>query len=244
VRPTTRVMVVTGLSLFTLAAVASPAAADPARPGNVRSEVLSVQPPTNDVTLAVVGGDAFLHLEVERGHEVAVPGYQGEPYLRVRSDGTVEENLASEATYLNRSRFARVTVPPDAGPDKPTRWHVVGHGGSYTWHDHRVHWMGGGEPVQQVTPWQVPIVVDGHTVTFDGQYVRVDPPASWPWWLVAAALAVGSAAIGSSTGVPRLDDSPPSPSSPWWRGSSHCRSRGRRRHRPAVLVHPRGAGWR
>ena len=63
--------------------LAPPAAADPARPGDVRSEVTSVTPATEGITAEVVGGDSFLRIRVEAGRAVVVMGYEDEPYLRI-----------------------------------------------------------------------------------------------------------------------------------------------------------------
>jgi hypothetical protein len=166
-----------------------PAAADPARPGNVRSFVVSVDPPTPGFTLGVAGGDAFLVLDVDPGHAVEVPGYQGEAYLRVGEDGTVEENQTSEAVYLNRSRYPAASLPAGVGPNAAPVWRHVGAGGSVAWHDHRVHWMGRGvPPPQAVTMWEVPLLVDGRAVVVHGRYERVSAPAAWPWWLATAVV--------------------------------------------------------
>ena len=68
----------------------------------------------------MVGGDGFLDMPVEPGHEVVVEGYDGEPYLRFRADGTVQENQNSPATYLNRNRYAGAEVPAAIqGDDRP-----------------------------------------------------------------------------------------------------------------------------
>ena len=68
----------------------------------------------------MVGGDGFLEMAVEPGHEVVVEGYDGEPYLRFRADGTVQENQNSPATYLNRNRYAGAEVPAAIqGDDRP-----------------------------------------------------------------------------------------------------------------------------
>ena len=81
-----------------LSAAPQPVLADAAGPTDFRSEVLSVTPATDAITVSIEGGDAFVRVVVEPGHEVIVPGYEGEPYLRISADGTVEENLRSMAT--------------------------------------------------------------------------------------------------------------------------------------------------
>lgn len=167
---------------------AGPAAADPARPGNVRSEVTGTST-TLPLRARVVGGDSFLELRVERGHEVVVLDYEGGDYLRFAADGAVLENRGSAAYVLNRTRYADGGVDPDrsTAPD----WHRVAGDGTYAWHDHRVHWMS--PTVAPETPWRVPVRVDGVKAEILGRYGPVTPPAAWPWWLLAAAaLAPGA----------------------------------------------------
>ena len=151
-----------------------PAAADPAGPSDFRSEVTGVTPERRAWHAEIRGGDAFLELPVDEGHTVIVEGYEGEPYLRFQPDGTVERNRLSTATYLNDDRRgAGVTIPADAqaaDADTPPEWEAIADGGTYAWHDHRVHWMedavaqrrraASGSP-GAYDPWRVPLVVDG-----------------------------------------------------------------------------------
>src|SRR5215210_2844228 len=80
------------------------ALADAARPSDFRSEIVSVLPETDDVTATIEGGDSFVRIEVERGHDGRVEGYAGEPYLWIDGDGVGHENQRSPATYYNRNR--------------------------------------------------------------------------------------------------------------------------------------------
>jgi hypothetical protein len=173
------------------------AGADPARPTSDRSTVERIEPPADGIELRVVGGDGFLELRVRPGLEVLVPGYGGEPYLRVRDDGTVERNRRSRATYLNEDRLADVAAPPDLDDDDEPVWERVGSGGAHAWHDHRIHWMSPSRP-PGLAPgdvieddWQVPLVVDGAEVVAHGSLVWEEPPAPLGW----AALAVVAAGL-------------------------------------------------
>ena len=94
-----------------LVAGASPAMADPAGPSDFRSEVTGIVPAADGVEAEVRGGDAFLEVRVDEGHEVLVEGYSGEPYLRFSADGTVERNRRSPATYVNDSRKGKGDGP-------------------------------------------------------------------------------------------------------------------------------------
>ena len=182
-----------------LVAGAGPAAADPPRPTDYRSTVTAIAPAVDGVDAEIVGGDAFLQLRVEEGHEVVVPGYgeDAEPYLRFRADGTVERNLRSEATYLNEDRQGAVDLPARADPEAEPEWETVADDGTYAWHDHRIHWMGtsrppGAEPGDVVQAWTVPLTVDGSPVEVRGELVLVARVSPVPW--IALAVA-GAAAV-------------------------------------------------
>lgn len=177
---------------------AAPASADPAGPSDFRSHVTGVVPGTEGVHAEIRGGDTFLELTVDRGHEVIVKGYSGEPYLRFREDGTVQRNQHSPATYLNNDRKGKGTVPAEAqDPTAEPVWTDVASGGHYAWHDHRVHWMADTSPPvargQQVTgaydPWRVPIVVDGKDVEIHGTLLYERAMSPLPWALVALVAA-------------------------------------------------------
>ena len=177
-------------ALVWLGLLAGPAAADAARPGDVRSQVTGLTPSSAGIHAEVLGGDSFLHLRVDPGTQVVVIGYQDEPYLRVGADGTVQVNDRSPARWLNEKRLADVPVPPSADPTAPPAWRTIGHGGSVSWHDHRTHWMATTKPDPPVREWSVPLRVDDRAVTIDGRYAFVTPPPIWLWWGVAAAIAM------------------------------------------------------
>jgi hypothetical protein len=167
----------------------APAAADPARPTHYRATVTAVvdadgRPLPAFVTGAfeveVLGGDAFLVVRAAPGTTVAVPGYEDEPYLRFAADGTVEVNVRSPARWLNDARYGArdVQVPPSADAQAPPVWEVVADGGTYAWHDHRIHVMAPALPsqidpaagtVQRVWDTVVPLTVDGGSAE-----VRID----------------------------------------------------------------------
>ena len=181
--------------------VAGPAGADPAKPTNYRSTVASIAPASPYVRMKVVGGDGFLDLDVVRGHEVVVEGYLGEPYLRVLKDGTVQQNSSSPATYLNRSRFAKVTLPAalQRSPLPAPQWRTIGSGGHSVWHDHRIHFMGHnphliaglaeGRPVR----WTVAFSVDGVKTVASGSYRMLGAPSPLPY--VGGALVLVAAVV-------------------------------------------------
>lgn len=185
----------------------APAGADPARPTDYRSQILTTSPDLPPgVELRVVGGDAFLEMEVAPGHTAVVPDYeQGQdttppPYLRFRRDGTVERNESSIAAIINRSRYG--TDPTAAEPSATPRWKVVARNGRYLWHDHRIHWMLPNRPkatradgrVDMGGPdgtWTIDLTVDGDPVTVTGELVLLTPPSRVPWFVLTALVAIG-----------------------------------------------------
>ena len=186
-------------ALGVIAMGARPAAADPPAPSDYRSTVTAVDPASEAVDAEIVGGDAFLELRVD-GVEVVVHGYGGEPYLRFLADGTVERNVRSPATYLNDDRQGAVDLPAEADDEAEPEWEQVAEGGTYAWHDHRVHWMGsnrppGAEPGEIVQEWVVPVEVDGTATEIRGELELAEEISPLPWivlglgGLVAVAMA-------------------------------------------------------
>lgn len=197
----TRLVGAVAVALGIIVATAAPAAADAAGPSDFRSEVTGIVPNLDGVRAEIRGGDSFLELTVDEGHTVIVEGYQGEPYLRFSPDGTVERNRLSTATYLNDDRRgAGVTIPPEAqeaDADTPPEWEAVASGGTYAWHDHRVHWMEDASPNidrgQRVPgaydPWRVPIVVDGASAEVQGTLTYEKPVSPLPYLGLAVIIA-------------------------------------------------------
>ena len=188
-------------ALAALVLHAGPAGADPPRPTDYRSTVTGFDPATGVVRAEIVGGDTFLQLTVDDGHEVVVDGYNREPYLRFRADGTVERNRNSPATYLNDSRQGDVEVPASATTDAEPRWEQVATGGDYAWHDHAIHWMGEGAPPGKgpgdvIQDWSLDLTVDGTPTTVSGRLVWAEPVSPLPW--LALALLAGGAVVAAA----------------------------------------------
>lgn len=166
--------------------LASPAGADAPGPTDYQSVVLKVDPPASGVELSMIGGDSFILLKVERGTEVVVIGYRGEPYLRVNATGIVEENQNSPSKYLNEERYGESVVPAGISYDSEPSWRQVDSDGTWAWHDHRTHWMNpqpppGAEPGEQILEGVVPIFVNGAEVDVSvGSFWVAKPSPSAP----------------------------------------------------------------
>jgi hypothetical protein len=109
--------------------------------GKYLSTISRVRPPLAGLGVAVVRGDDGLRLTWKGPGELMVLGYRGEPYLRFTAGGAVLRNARSPATYVNQDRFAKVAVPDDADASAPPMWRRVATSGTWSWHDHRIHWM-------------------------------------------------------------------------------------------------------
>jgi hypothetical protein len=189
------------VGLVALVLGGGPAAADPPRPTDYRSQVIGVAPEVPGLRAEVVGGDAFLELHVDEDVTAVVEGYGEEPYLRFRRDGTVQRNTRSPATYLNEDRQGNVALPAAADDTAEPEWETVAHGGVYAWHDHRIHWMGGNRPPgarpgDVVQSWTVPLTVDGTRVEVTGELVLEDRVLPVPWIALGVAAALTVAALG------------------------------------------------
>jgi hypothetical protein len=184
---------------------AGPAGADPAKPTEYTSVVQRMDPVTPGLTVKIIGGDSFLDVKVEPGHEVIVFAYattgHGEPFLRIRADGVVEENQQSEYTYRIQDRYANVEVPANLNPSGPPEWKQVGSGHEFAWHDHRVHWMSpdrkpGIKPGDVVQTWQVDMTFDGKPVSVEGVVLLAKPTVPAAWFAAAVAIAIAVIVIG------------------------------------------------
>jgi hypothetical protein len=130
------------------------------------------------------------------GHVTVVDGYDGEPYLRF-ADGKVYENERAPTTFINRNQPPPSIATPKGQPD----WVEVVPGRSYTWHDHRTHWMASQPPPvvrtdpkkpHHVFDWSVGGTVDGQRFQIVGS-LDWAPPKGGPGyqWISFGVIAAG-----------------------------------------------------
>ena len=134
----------TVLAAATLLA-AAPAGAHQGSP-NFLSTITSVTPSVEGLNVTVLNRDDRLLLRNASDRDVVVLGYEGEPYARVDADGGVWVNTNSKAYYINAERDGKVAVPEDVDSKGEPRWERQAGTGRFEWHDHRMHWMGEGDP--------------------------------------------------------------------------------------------------
>jgi hypothetical protein len=171
---------------------------------NYRSEITSIAPKVQGLSIEVLEFADRLVLTNHTGKPVTVYGYSGEPYARVQPNGTTEENTRSPAVYLNTNFYGDVTVPSSASPDLPPAWVVVDRTGTFEWHDHRIHWMSPVTPPQVkdkgrrtlIFHWSVPISVGVRNGVVDGQLFWVPDSSKAPVAAIVALVAIVLIAIG------------------------------------------------
>jgi hypothetical protein len=206
-RPAGRLLVVL-LGVLAVLGVAGPASAHGgggAAGSDFTAELRSVTPALPGVTVRVLSFGDELEVVNTSGTELDVPGYSGEPYLRIGPDG-VWRNALSPATWLNLDRFGRTRVPETASITDPPQWEQVSTEPQYAWHDHRTHWMStdllppavAADPSRShtVADWTVPMTYAGADVAVDGRLSWSPPPSPWLVWpaylaLLAAAVLAG-----------------------------------------------------
>ncbi len=162
--------------LIALAAllIAAPAAFAHKGNPNFLSEIEGVQPALDGIQLEMLNRDDRIELVNNSGEDVVIMGYDGEPYARIKADGSVEVNTNSKAYYLNEDRFAAVEVPKTL-PSEP-KWKALSKSSRFEWHDHRAHYMGKGRPPQVKDPgkrqkvfdWEVPVQAGNRTAAITG----------------------------------------------------------------------------
>jgi hypothetical protein len=179
------------LSALAVLLFAAPASAHSGGAHGMLSHVTSTSPAG---VHASVDDNGNTTLDVPKGSEVVVEGYDGEPYIRFAGDA-VYENARSPSTYLSKDRAA----PPSASASAPPKWTRVGDGTSWTWHDHRAHWMAAQPPLvvrehpkqaRLVNRWTLKGTIDGKPLRIEGTIRWVPAPGGLGWqWLLVPVLA-------------------------------------------------------
>jgi hypothetical protein len=192
-----------------IALTAAPAAVAHQGNPNYRSIIRAVSPARSGVRVEVLNRDDRLELRNAGRRTVVVEGYQGEPYARLKADGTVQVNRRSPAFYLNDDRYGGVKVPAAANPNAAPQWQLVDRTGRFEWHDHRIHWMSKVPPKQvagtkeraKIFDWTVPVRV-GETAGAVRGTLFWQPPAEGSAPVAAYAglgalvlLAAGAVAV-------------------------------------------------
>src|SRR4051794_16176915 len=143
---------------------------------------------------ATASADGHFIFTAPSGKTVIVNGYDGEPYVKFENE-TIYVNRRAPTTYVNDEQ----EPPADASAKTEPEWVARDEGLTYTWHDHRTHWMADEPPAavesepgkhHHVSDWHVGGTVDGKPFMVDGS-LDWNPGKSGPGyeWLSFLALA-------------------------------------------------------
>jgi len=204
-------------AMFVLALTAVPAAAH--ETPKYESVYTGLKPAEPGLSVQVLGFDNQYELIDRTGKTVVIFGYQGEPYGRVLSDGTVQVNVRSPAYYLNQDRFGTTPVPKSASPKAAPVWKYEDKTGRFIWHDHRMHWMAHTLPNQvkdqhkktKIFDYSIPISVNGQRATVTGTLFWRGTPKGAPTGAIVALIAIVLAAVSFVVVVRRRRTRPAAP---------------------------------
>jgi len=169
-----------------------------------RSTITAIAPSTPGLVLAVSKAGESLTLTNHTGKTVVVIGYAGEEYLRITPTG-VDENTASLSSSLNGSLIIQGLPQKQEQPNQlRPKWHHVSDKPTFTWHDHRIHWMAQQRPAvvaadphhaHKVFDWKIPLTVNGEPVTVNGEldWKGISGLSTLVIVLIALAVAAGIA---------------------------------------------------
>ena len=174
--------------VLVLVSLAVPAAAGAhLRSGTVavdyRASVLHAR--TSAYAARIFQSDRAIGLTINRGHDVVLVGYLGEPVFRLDAAG-LWVNAASPTAVVVRliSRSRRVVA---ATP----HWRLQKGKRSVVWQDARAQGLPAGV---RRGAWSVPLIIDGHRSPLRGELQRFPAPALWQWLCVLAVVVASGAA--------------------------------------------------
>lgn len=154
------------------------------------------------IELRVVDYDEQIELVNESGETVIVMGYDGEPYARVESAGSVSLNLRSPALAPNNDRWGRTEPTGSEDAAAPPHWAKVGDSGRLTWFDRRSHYRRSGVPPQvadtaarqKLRDYRIPLKVGDEPAEIRGSLYWA---GRRPFPVTAfVALLIGTAGVG------------------------------------------------
>jgi len=170
-----------------------------------RSTITSVTPAVPGLQIQITRSGESVTLTNHTGSTVTVLGYEGEDYLRVTPTG-VDENTNSLSAFLNGSLVIS-GLPQQLGQNgraQSPAWKHVADTPSYSWHDHRAHWMAAQRPPvvaadpgapHHVFDWAMDLEVGARPVAVKGSLDWIGTP--WISGLPLALLVV----VGVATGL-------------------------------------------
>lgn len=179
------------------------------------SRVTGIEPALPGLMAEILGGDDRIEVTWTGRPPLVIQGTQGERMVRLSAVG-VEVNELSPSVYLSSERYARVAMPATADAAAAPRWRRLDSPGSFSWYEHRSHWMEAGRPrivgkgdeALTIFHWKVPARLGSRPVTITGVLDWIPDPAAIraersevEGELLTAAILVIAMALGAGVGV-------------------------------------------
>jgi hypothetical protein len=162
---------------------------------NFEARIIAMRPPAPGVTAKIVDGDGSLWLRSSPSTTVLIPGIQDEPLLRFDPNGVW---VNTRSLTAQSDKIDRADLHPSFNPKLRPVWHRLTRAHVYIWHEHRLHalevFAKVPRPPSVLGRWSMPMVIDGRHHALDGVLIYHRPGPVWPWFVLAAALALASAA--------------------------------------------------
>lgn len=112
------------------------------------SVIQGIEPPETGrgIEVRMIDYDSQIEVENRSGETVTVIGYQGEPYARIESRGSVYLNARSPSLAPSNDRLGRTPPTGEEDATAPPNWIRVGDDGTFRWFDRRSHYRRRGLP--------------------------------------------------------------------------------------------------
>lgn len=183
----TTIVVVAAVALVCLACAGTASA-------HLRSGTIAVDyrasilhPATGAYSAQIYQSDHGLTLTRKPGHVIVMLGYLNEPVFRLDASGLWVNVASPTAAALH------LVPKPRAISARSPRWQLQRGRRAVTWHDARVQGLPTGV---DHGVWTVPLTVDGHRTSLQGEFRRFPAPALWPWLcMLAGWLAAGASLL-------------------------------------------------
>lgn len=158
-------------------------------PSNDRTVVTAIRPAVPTVAVTVGLGGQWVRVTNQGAAVIVMPGYRGEPFLRLSRNRLEVNVLSSTAVQTGQTQG----IPAPRNPAAQPRWVQLREADSATWTDARIV----PPPQSQASSgsWELPLVVDGQQVSALGTWDRIPSPAPWPWVALLVLLTAAVAAI-------------------------------------------------
>lgn len=118
-------------------------------PSETTTKVVSVTPQSNDFTIEAIENGERVRLTRTADKTIYVLGVDGELYIQISTQGAFVNKksatrLINQSTTTNKSvnQQTREYKATSADPNEPPAWEKVSDSNTYSWHDHRTHYMG------------------------------------------------------------------------------------------------------